>query len=176
MDIKVRGLAEIEAQLKELGSKTGTKILRRAMLTANAPIIDRAKSNAAAIRGGSGALRESIGQRFFAGKSSTNELNLPNMGGRFTVQTAPLRKNKTATALYNLYYKRKRPVKGIRHGHLIEFGHRIVTRNGQTRGSVAPQPFMAPAAQQGGNVAVAILARELETGIARQLKKNAKRP
>ncbi len=176
MEIKVKGLKEVEAQLIALGSKQGTKIFRASMLRASQPILDRARSNAGSIAKGSGALQASIGPRFTAGNKPVGELNLPNMGGRFAVQIAPQRGNKTATALYNLVYKRRRPVKGIRHGHLIEFGHRIVTRGKkEVRGSVPAQPFLLPALHGGANVAVSILARELEDRIARQLRKNARK-
>jgi hypothetical protein len=170
--VKVRGLKEIEAQLVELGSKTGTRIMRASMLEASKPILSRAESNAASLKTGSGALRESLGMRFSAGRSGSSEL--PNMGGRFTVQIAPFRKDRTAIALYNLIYKRKRPVRGIRHGHLVELGHRLV-RNGREVGSVPARPFLAPALQSGSTDAVAILARELQERIARQLKKNRRK-
>lgn len=174
MEIKVKGFKEIDAQLTALGSKTGSKILRASMLKASEPILSRAKSNVAAIPTGSGALHESLGKRFFAGKSQSNELDLPNLGGRFSVSIAPLRKSRTAIALYNLIYRKR--TKGIRHGHLIEFGHRIVTRGKKiVKGSVPARPFLKPAIDSAGTTAIALLARELEVRIARQLRKNAKK-
>jgi hypothetical protein len=192
MEIKVKGLKEIEAQLVALGSKTGTKILRASMLAAARPILSRAQSNAAAIPNGSGSLHKALGMRFFIGnRGGRGELGLPELGGQFSVKIAPLAKEKTAIALHNLYYKRNR--KGIYHGHLIEFGHKIKRRTGETEtfrgrrgrkytrhitrelGSVPARPFLRPALDTGGTVAVAILAKELRERIDRQLKKNARR-
>ena len=174
MEIKVHGLKEIEAQLIALGSKEGTKIVRASMLKASEPILNRARSNVAAIPGGSGALHQSLGMRFFANARPVSEAGLPTLGGKMSVQIAPLRKDRKAIALYNLVYKPRRQRKGIFYGHLVEFGHRIV-RGGQQRGSVPARPFLKPALDSGGTVAVAIFARELQERIARQLKKNAKK-
>lgn len=168
MDIKVSGLKEIENQLQELGSKTGTRILRASMLAANRPILEQAKANVASIKDGSGSLHQAMGARFFAGQKQVNDLGVPEMGGRFSVQTAPIRKNRTAIALHNLIYKRNR--KGIFHGHLLEFGHKTV--NGK---QVSARPFLKPALDSKGPGAVAGLASELKRRIELQLRKNARR-
>lgn len=196
MEIKVRGLKEIEAQLVALGSKQGTKIVRASMLRASQPILDRARSNVASISNGSGALHKSLGVRFYAGpKAGTGEIGLPAMGGRFSVKIGPFSRERVAVALHNLFYKRRR--KGIFYGHLIEFGHKIKHGTGETVshkgtrgkaiartyhrklareiGSAPARPFLLPALQSGSSVAVSILARELQERIARQLKKNAKK-
>lgn len=192
MEIKVSGLKEIEAQLVALGSKTGTKILRASMLAATKPILEQAKANVAAISGGSGALHQSIGQRFFIGnKAGTGELSLPSMGGRFSVKVFPFSKNKTAIALHNLVYGRKR--KGIFYGHLIEFGHKIVRRTGATTtfrgrrgrtytkhvtrqlGSVPAHPFLLFALRSKAQESIRNLSDELRVRIDKQLKANAKR-
>jgi hypothetical protein len=168
MDIKVSGLKEIEKQLSELGSKTGTRILRASMLAANKPILEQAKANIASIQNGSGSLHQSMGARFFAGQKQVNDAGVPQMGGRFSVQTAPIRKNRAAIALHNLVYGRRR--KGIFHGHLLEFGHKTV--NGK---QVPSRAFLRPALQSKGASAVALLAEQLRIRIDRQLRKNAKR-
>jgi hypothetical protein len=192
MEIKVSGLKEIEAQLVALGSKTGTRILRASMLAAAKPITEQAKSNVAAIQGGSGALYQAIGQRFFIGnKAGTGELGLPAMGGKFSVKIFPFSKNRTAIALHNLVYGRKR--KGIFYGHLIEFGHKIVRRTGETStsrgrrgrsytkyltrelGSVPAHPFLGPALRSKGAASVQLLADELRVRIDKQLSANARK-
>jgi len=164
VEIKVTGLREIERQLKELGSKTGTKILRASMLAANKPILEQAKSNVAGISGGSGALHKSMGDRFYAGKAPADGLfDVPSMGGRFSVITAPMKKNRTAVALYNLVYKRKR--RGIFHGHFLEFGTE----------KIKARPFLKPALDSKGPGAVQSLADELRKRIAKQLAANRKK-
>lgn len=161
MQIKLSGLKEVEAQLRKLGSKEGTKVLRAAMLRAAKPIEDQAKSNAAAISEGSGALALSIGRRFVVGKQKAFAL-LPDMGGRFTVLIAPLIKSRTAIALYNLFYHRKR--RGIFHGHFAEFGTKRSRK----------QPFLKPALDSKGPQAVAVLADEIRKGIESLLRRRAK--
>jgi HK97 gp10 family phage protein len=155
VQIKVTGLKEVDAELKKLGSKEGTKVLRRAMLIATAPIVKQAQANAPKR---SGALAESIGSRFGVGREEGLRSSiLPPLGGRFTVVIAPLRKSRVAVALYNLVYGRRRP--DIYHGHLVEFG---------TRHSRA-QPFLKPALDAKAPQAVHSLASEIKAGIERLL-------
>jgi HK97 gp10 family phage protein len=161
MQIKVSGLKEVEAQLRKLGSKDGTRVLRAAMLRATKPIEDQAKSNAAAISEGSGALSLAIGRRFLIGRQKTFG-PLPDMGGRFTVSIGPIKKSRTAIALYNLFYGRKR--KGIFHGHFSEFGTKRSRK----------QPFLKPALDAKGPQAVSILAAEIRKGIDSLLRRRAK--
>jgi HK97 gp10 family phage protein len=161
MQIKVRGLKEVEAQLLKLGSKEGTKVLRAAMLRATKPIQDEAKSNAAAIPNGSGALEKSIGRRFeISGRGVFGEGLLPNLGGKFNVSIAPLRSSRVAIALYNLFYQRKRKRRGIFHGHFVEFGIRGPARH-----------ILSRALNSRGPQAVSTLADEIKSGIDRLLAK-----
>jgi hypothetical protein len=186
LQIKVSGLKEVEAQLIKLGSVEGTKVLRAAMLRAAKPIEDQAKANAGAIQNGSGALKLSIGKRFYvASGPKFFGLTLPALGGKFVVQVAPIRKSRVAVALYNMFYRRKR--KGIFYGHLVEFGHRIgtsatgplsrsrrggrFTKRAQGDGRVAAHPFLSPALLSRSSEAVSSLAREIEKGIAALLSR-----
>jgi len=43
-------------------------------------------------------------------------------GSRFVVVIAPKAKDRVATALANLFYKRRRPIRGVFWGHLVEWG------------------------------------------------------
>jgi hypothetical protein len=162
MTITVRGLREVDEQLRKLGSKDGTRILKRAMFQAGAPIEDRAKRNAAAIPNGSGSLSQAIGRRVTVNGRGGSEF-VPEMGSVFKVEIAPMRGNRVAIALHNLVYKRKR--KGIFHGHFIEFG----------QGKVPARPIFITALRSAATRAVAILRREALAGIQRQLKRNAKK-
>lgn len=182
MQIKVTGLKEVERELLKLGSKDGTRVLRAAMLRAATPIERAAKANAAALPEGSGALEQAIGKRFSVGKAKTfTGVTLPELGGRFTVEVAPLRKSRVAIALHNLFYGRRR--KGIFYGHLLEWGHRIA-RGGHLRkrdrsgggkgteaGFVQPRRIFGPALQAKGAIAVQSLADEIKKGIANLLAK-----
>jgi hypothetical protein len=170
LEIKVTGLKEVEARLASLGKKQGTRILRASMLASAKPILEQAKTNVASIEGGSGALHKAMGMRFYAGeKSVPSDLFVPNMGGRFTVQITPVKRNRVAVALHNLVYGRKR--KGIFYGHFIEFGRRIVTRGKKEhKGDVTPRPFLKPALDSKGPQAVGMLADEIERRIDKYLK------
>lgn len=159
------GLKEVEAQLLKLGSVEGTKVLRAGMLQATRPIVDQAKANAAGIQKGSGSLERSIGRKFIVGRSEfakfigTFSQTLPNLGGAFTVQIAPIKSSRVAIALHNLFYKRKR--RGIFHGHFLEFGTQRSKRI----------PFLRPAIDARGAQAVQELAGEIKAGIEKLLAK-----
>lgn len=189
--IKVSGLKEVEKQLRLLGAKEGTRVLRAAMMRATKPIEDQAKANVAKIPNGSGALEKSISRRFVIGRQQSS-LFLPDLGGRFAVVIAPIKSNRVAVALHNLFYKRKR--RGIFYGHFIEFGHRIargarlkrsavaITRavargdfSGLSTGMAKPMPFLRPALDARAPQAIAALGNEIRAGIKRALKRRAKR-
>lgn len=119
VDIKVTGLKELQKKLIEIGSVSGTKSMRASMMAATKLIQDRAKSTAPRR---SGALATAIGRTFSVKNSSGSIFTGEGSGARFSVLIGPKVKNKTAVALYNLVYKRKRPRRGIIHGHFLEFG------------------------------------------------------
>lgn len=124
MTIKVYGFKEVQRKLIEIGSVTGTKIMRSSMFTATRPLHDKAKQTAPRR---SGALAESIG-RTFGVKSGSGILSGDGDGSRFSILVGPKVRNRTAVALYNLVYKLKRARRGIFHGHLVEFGTVTGTR------------------------------------------------
>lgn len=160
MQIKARGFKELEAQLLKLGSKEGTKVLRRAMFTATKPIEDQSKANAAALPTGSGSLVKAIGRRFVTGTTGGIFSGLlPNLGGKFSVVIAAVRNSRVAIALHNLFYKRKR--RGIFHGHFLEFG---TVRSKRFQ-------FLRPAIDARGAEAVSKLASELKRGIEQLLER-----
>lgn len=159
MSIMVTGLAELDANLVKLGQVAGAKAMRGALFVASRPILDQAKANIAAWPKGSGALSLAMGRRY-----KTSGLDVS--GSRFAVTIGPKAKARTAIALYNLSYKRKRPVKGIFYGHLLEFGHK--DRAGH---AVAAKPFLLPALQAKQQEAVQLLADKLKQNIERALAK-----
>jgi hypothetical protein len=59
------------------------------------------------------------------------------------------------------------------HGHLIEFGHRLV-RNGQVLGWVNPKPFMRPAADETKSEQEAAIKSELQAAARRAERRAAK--
>lgn len=125
MDIQVRGLKELEQRLIDMGSVAGAKAMRSAMFTASKPILDHAKATAPKR---SGALAQALSRTFQSKRLSASTLFSAGEGTRFDVFIGPKTKNRTAIALYNLVYKRKRQRRGIYHGHFLEFGTKRGTK------------------------------------------------
>lgn len=166
MEIKVKGLKELQQQLINLGSITGTKAMRGAMRAATKPMLLRIKTT---VPVSSGALQAAERQvffvsnffsplRWFGGGASGD-------GSTFTIKIGAKVRDRTAIALYNLVHKRKRPRRGIYHGHYVEFG----TKSGTPR-----RDFMRNAAESTAERCVVLLASELGKRIDRALK--SKRP
>lgn len=162
--VEAKGFREIENRLIALGSKDGTKVIRRALLVAAEPIVEQAKHNVATQSNRSGSLLLSIGRRFVIGAKSRLSTILPGLGGRFSATIAPFKGNRVATALHNLVYGRTR--RGIFHGHLVEFEHK--TRAGT---SVPARPFLEPALRSRARDAVNIFRAEIKVGIERLLRR-----
>lgn len=121
-EIKVTGLKELQQRLKEIGSVSGTKVMRSAMFTATKPILDRAKATAPKR---SGALQVALTRTYTVDNKrvTSDDVN----GARFSILVGPKTRNRTAIALYNLVYRRKKPRRGIFYGHFLEFGTKTGT-------------------------------------------------
>lgn len=158
MDIQVRGLKELEQRMLEIGRVAGTKAMRSAMYTASKPILDSAKATAPKR---SGALAQAL-TRTFGVKTSAGNLFSSGSGSRFSILVGPKTKNRTAIALYNLVYKRKRPRRGIYHGHFLEFG--------TSRGTKATH-WLRNALQANASQATAKLAEALKKRIEAAARK-----
>lgn len=116
--LQVKGLKEMDERMKLLGSIAGEKVMRSVLFSAAKPMLEQTLANIDAIPRGSGALKKATRRVYLrptgrAGSSS---------GSRFVVAIAPKTKDSVAIALANLKYKRKRPVRGIFWGHLMEWG------------------------------------------------------
>lgn len=164
--VRVEGFREIDTQLANLGRASGTRILRTAMLRGARPMLDAARANIAARERGSGALHKALGMRFVV-EGQKRAFPLPSLGGRFRVEVTPFRKDRTAVALYNLFYKRR--ANRVFYGHFLEFGFRH--RSGR---QVAASPFLGPAARSTAHAVVETFARELRAGIERHLRRLAR--
>lgn len=157
--VRVSGLKELDAKLKQIGAVAGQKAMRSSLFAASKPILDQAKANTARWPRGSGALNLSLGRRFSVSQNVTE-------GSRFTIGIGPRAKARAAIALYNLVYKRKRPIRGIFYGHLLEFRHKD-----RAGGDVEARPFLLPALQTKHEEATRLLAQKLEQEIAKAAAK-----
>jgi HK97 gp10 family phage protein len=158
--VQVKGLAELERALVDLGGVLGQKTLRSSMLAAMRPLVEAARANALAIAK-SGSLALAMGARFAIEQRavSTFGFKLTDVLSAAVVSAGPLYSDRPARAAYALYYRRgagKRGVAaGIFHGHLIEFG---------TRHSAA-QPFLRPAFDATNGEVIDRFVEELRTRI-----------
>lgn len=159
MDAKVRGLAELDRTLAEVGTVAGTKIMRSSMFSATKPLLERAKANAPSR---SGALRQALTRTFAVKTNGGNFLFGDQAGSRFSILVAPKVKNRAAVALYNLVYKPRRPRRGIFHGHFLEFG----TARGTKRTDFLKRALLSSASE-----CVATLARVLKRRIEAAARK-----
>lgn len=167
--VDLKGIAQVEERLATLGKVGGEKVMRSVIYAATKPIMEAAKANAQALAGspdprrpsGSGALAKAI-RRVYLRPTS-----LARGGSKFTVSVAPKSKDRVAVALANLVYKRKRPIRGVWWGHLVEWGHK--TRGG---GSVPGQNIFRRALDSTRSSAVSIFERELAKRVDRAVKRN----
>jgi len=121
---ELKGLRDVDAKLALLGSVAGEKVMRSVMFAAMKPVVDQAKQNIAEIPNGSGALAKATRRVYLRASRGIKK----STGTRFTVAVAPKVKDRVAISLANLHYKRKKPIRGIFWGHLVEWGFR--TRSG----------------------------------------------
>jgi len=169
MDMKIEGLDEAMRALQAAfpkNPKRQRQLLNQAMSqAARQTIIKHAKQKA--LEGDkSGSLSAAIKPRAVAaGKARA-------AGAAARVHVTPVRYDAKAMALYINYYKPELgKIDGIRHGHLVEFGHR--KRGG--RGFVAARPFMGPAIDSAGSAYVSRFASNLKRKVELAVKRARKR-
>jgi len=177
--VQIKGLeAAVEAMQKAFpkNPEQQRRILNQAMTaSAKSTMVPMAKQ-LARVGDGSGALSESIGIRAV----SKSKARRSGVVGR--VEMVPVRNNRTAMAMYiDHYYTargRSAPAKmltsGIRHGHLVEFGHAV-----KGGGFVAARPFLWPAARAQlspyTSRFAAFLKKKTEAAVRRAARKRAKK-
>lgn len=148
MNIKLSltGVNEIDQVLKGLPNQINHRIMGAAHADAAKPIIPAAQSR---IKNKTGRLRDSLGTEKISVRKS-NQIGLVYVGPR-----------------------RKRGKKGF-HGHLVEFGHKLVSskKSGKRQiGFVRPYPFMEPAFHQ----TKAEVTENIKTSVAKKLVSFMKR-
>jgi HK97 gp10 family phage protein len=174
VSMKVEGLKELEAAIKELPKATGRNVIRRALTEAAQPIVNAARANAPA-QPGSGVLKRSIlvtkvrftkgdvGKQAFAealkqGKTRQEarealiEANTEQGGDEVT----------SGIAIIGVDYKT------AFYAHFVEFG----------TSHSSPKPFMRPAWDAGKMKALEIIQEslkvEIDKAVARIAKKQAR--
>lgn len=163
---ELKGLKEADERLASLGQLAGEKVMRSTMFVAMKPVMDAARANATTIQH-SGALAKAI-RRVFLKASSGFVQVLTRTASRFIVSVAPKVKDQTAIALANLIYKRKRPVRGIFWGHLVEWG--FTHKSGMR---IAGRLVFTRAIQANASRVVEIFRQRLAPAIERAAKKQS---
>ena len=166
VSVELKGMKELNARLDELSALGQKKLLSRVVRRVAKPIMVEAKWRLHHYRK-SGALAAAVG--VYARRTRGKEV--------VAVQIGAQKKHKTALFVHNAYYGRKR--KGIFYGHLLEFGHRIATRQRSWRhdptgrgggrassgGSVPVRPWLSPAVQSGKSRMASAFVEELKRGL-----------
>lgn len=147
--ISITGIVEIDAVLRGLPKELQHKILSQAHADAAEPLVNTAQS---IVPEKTGNLQRSIGIKKFS---------VEKAGAIGLVQAGPLRGGQK---------------KGF-HGHLIEYGHRIVTRSGAEKGRTTPKPFMKPAWERTKGLVergiAEAIGRRIRSFMRRTIKNNA---
>jgi len=175
VEVKVQGMAELEARLLELDALGGEKLIRRVLRKIAKPMYESARSNAASV-GRSGALYKSVA--IFNRKPKGSQVARVAVGSRAG--------NKIALRMHNDAYRRRR--KGVFYGWMVDQGHRIGTRKtgwlkklarssgagGKSGGRVAPRPWWTPAVAAHDTRARAAFVDELRKAVERLEKRKSK--
>lgn len=147
--LSVTGIKEIDNLLKGLPQQLTHRVLQAAHAEAATPLINYAQGYSP-FR--TGKLERSIGVVKPSIKKA-NQIGLVKVGPRYGA-----------------------PYNG-RHGHLIEYGHEIVTKSGKRKGRTKAKPFMRPAFNQTKNKVEArigeAIGKKLLAFMKRTIKKNA---
>ena len=182
---KITGGPEVARALRAVwpnNIKRRRQVMNAAMKAAAKPTIV-SKAKILALRsGGSGSLAAAMNSRVMTMKK------LKQHGVTAGVWIGPVRKDPAAIAKYINHYwigrgKEINPsifTYGLRHAHLVEFGHDIVVggakgRGGKVVGRAAARPFMRPAFHAGAASYKRRFVSTLKKKIAAAVKREAKR-
>lgn len=164
MSFEVKGMAQLEKALSEMGARAGKKVLLGALRDAAKPV--RSQMRAAAPRK-SGTLRKAIKTKAIAGKGSTNNVA--------TVMIGTFKEGKQSPGFYAkfLEYGTKAhdipsPTAGrgknkTKNKAVVAFGGKIFGR--VRHPGIKAKPFIAPAFERTHKQATEILAKRLKQRI-----------
>ena len=175
MAVRIDGLEDVERAIRAAFPDDVQKqrgILNQSMSAAAKKTMLPVAKQMAFNGDSSGALSESLGIR-------NQRINKVLAKGRAAgVEMVPVRRNTKAIAKYIDYYYTRRGktpttdivTSGIRHGHLVEFGHKV-----KGGGFVGPRPFMWPAAQSQMQSWVGEFQRQIRLKIEANVKRAARK-
>lgn len=155
--VEVKGLAELDARLQELGALAGAKLVRRVLRKVAKPMYQRAVAGAQSVQK-SGALAVSVS--LYNKRPTGNQIARVAVGSRA--------RQKVAVHVHNAYYNRQR--KGVFYGWMLEKGHRV----GRNGGRVAGRPWFEPAVRASENQAVSDFVGELAKAVKRMERRTGR--
>ncbi len=160
ISLSFEGIEELDRNLQELSAIGRERALRRAMWPAMAPVLDHAKANAPRRSGALAVAMARAVQSAGRGKGLRFGGQEKSLVARVVV--TPRRNNRQAIALHNIFYSRKKPVRGIYYGHFLEFG---------TKRSDKRFKFMSRAIASNSQRVINIFAERLEKAIRTELRR-----
>ena len=163
MEFALTGSQTLYANLDDMTVAIRDKLLKRAMGRATRPIEKAARD---ACPKDTGTLKDSI---------STKTTSKGGKGSSIKAWVGPARNVKVPVTFHKGGLGLP-PFISIptRYAHLVEFGHNIVNRKGETVGHVGPRSFMRKAWDEaGGEKAVDVFEAVLGAGIAQEVLRSA---
>lgn len=161
--VEIKGLREVEQKLEILGGVAGAKVMRSTLFRASRPLLKAAQQGATRVQR-SGALAKSIRRVYLR---STSGGVFTGRTSRFTVSIAPKAKDRVAIALANMVYRRKKPIRGVYWGHLVEWGY-TVWRTGRR---MPGRGIFTSAARSGAEESITLFGRYIRRNVDRAMKK-----
>ncbi len=160
ISLSFEGIDELDEKLQALSTIGRERALRRAMWPAMVPVLEHAKANAPRR---SGALAVAMARAIqSAGKGKGLRFGGQDKSLVARVVVTPRRNNRQAVALHNIFYSRKKPIRGMYYGHFLEFG---------TKRGVKPMKFMNRAISSNSQRVINIFAEQLEKAIRTELRR-----
>ena len=157
VSVEIKGLAELDARLQELGALAGQKLIRRVLRKIAKPMYQQAVAGAQSVQK-SGALAVSVS--IYNRRPKGQEVARIAVGSRA--------RQKVALHVHNAFYGRRR--KGVFYGWMLEKGHRA----GRNGGRVAGRPWFEPAVRATESRAVSDFVGELAKAVRRMERRTGK--
>jgi HK97 gp10 family phage protein len=151
VEVKITGLQEMEARLKEIGALASSKLLGRVLRKIAKPMHQQAKAGALGLRH-SGALAASV--KIYNKRPKGAEVAKVAVGSKA--------KDRTALWLHNTAYRRQR--KGVFYGWMVEKGH----------GNAQPKPWFGPAVVANEGRAISNFVLEIQKALDKVARRKSK--
>jgi HK97 gp10 family phage protein len=151
VEVKITGLQELEARLKEMGALAGSKLIGRVLRKIAKPMQRQAAAGALQLRN-TGALAASV--KIYNRRPKGAQVARVAVGSKA--------KDRTALWLHNTGYRRQR--KGIFYGWMVEKGH----------GNAQARPWFGPAVVANEGRAISNFVLEIQKALDKVARRKSK--